>query len=84
MIGSIAALIAAGSVPRRSIFANVLAESIGLNNQKTQVKNVGTLTKNFLNCEGMRNDACVSDRGCAPGIRGNDPGMSSKLGWLLP
>ena len=56
MTGSKASLIAAGPLPTTLIFANVFAEINGLNNQNTQVMNVGTLMKNFLDCEGVRGE----------------------------
>jgi len=48
MIGCKASLIAEVPLPTTLIFAKVLAEINGLNNQNIQVMNVGTLMKNFL------------------------------------
>ena len=56
MTGSKASLIVAVPLPTTLIFANVFAEINGLNNQNTQVMNVGTLIKNFFDCEGVRVD----------------------------
>ena len=54
--GSKALLFVAVPLPITFIFANVLAEINGLNNQNTQVIKVGTLMKNFLSCKGLRVD----------------------------
>jgi len=84
MTGSKAALIVVVPLPTTLIFANVLAEINGLNNQNIQVMNVGTLMKNFLDCEGMRVGICTENPGYLLRIRGSSPGRSWKLGRPPP
>lgn len=79
MIGSRASLIVTVPLPTTLIFANVLAEINGLNNQNTQVMNVGTLMKNFLDCGGMRVGTYTESPGYVLRIQGNSLGRSSKL-----
>lgn len=50
-------------LPTTLTVAHTLEEINGLNNLTSQVVNIGMLTKNVLDCEGMRVGACMGNQG---------------------